>query len=222
MGATGAAGCCRGRPGCGNLRLCAISLRLQHARVGSKDHEHLSPFHASDGLDDRDVLQVADDPLEHLVPEFPVAELAASKHHRDACLVGVLQEFPDLPDLDVVVVRLGPRAQLDLLQQHHHLLLLGLVLLLLLRVLELPVIHDLADGRLGERAHLDEVEAALLGRAQRLLDRQDAELLTLGSNASHLSGLDAAVGARVAARPLVFAVDGRSPVFPSGGVRKVA
>jgi hypothetical protein len=112
-------------------------------------------------------------------------------------------------------VLLGPRPELDLLHHHHHLGLLGLALLLLLRVLELPVVHDLADGWLGERADLDEVEPVLLGHPQRLLDRQDAELLTGGPDATHFPGLDPAVGACVAARrSLVFSVDGRSPFVP--------
>ena len=98
----------------------------------------------------------------------------------------------------VVVVLLGPRPELHFLELDHDLLLLGLVLLLLLEVLELAVVHDLADRRLRHRADLDEVDPELLRARQRLLDRKHAELLAVGPDDPHLARLDAAVGARVA------------------------
>jgi hypothetical protein len=189
-----------GRPG---RRLGAGALGLQHLRVGREDHEHLAPFHAGRRLDHRDLLQVLDDLLQHLLAQLAVGHLAAAEHDGDAGLVGVLEELADLLDLDVVVVLLGARPELDLLEQHHHLVLLGLVLLLLLEVLELPVVHDLADRGLGERADLDEVHPLLLRPRQRLVDGQDAELLARRTDDPHLARLDAAVGTGVTVGPLI-------------------
>jgi hypothetical protein len=176
---------------------------LEHLGVGGEDHEHLAPFHAGRRLDHRHLLQVLDDLLQHLLAELAVGHLAAAEHDGDAGLVGLLEELADLLDLDVVVVLLGAGTELDLLEEHHHLVLLGLVLLLLLQVLELPVVHDLADGRLGERADLDEVHPLLLGPGQRLVDAQDAELLARRTDHPHLPRLDPAVGARVTVGPLI-------------------
>ena len=193
--------------GCGNtlctmhtrvLELILVSLRLQHSRVGGQDHEHLPPLDARRRLDHRHVPQILDDALEHLLAQLAVGDLAAAEHHGDAGLVGLVEELADLPDLDVVVVLLGAGAELHLLELHDHLLLLGLVLLLLLGVLELPVIHDLADGRLGRGADLDEVHPQLLRARQCLIDWKYAELLGLGSNDADLPRLDAPVGTCVA------------------------
>jgi hypothetical protein len=57
--------------------------------------------------------------------------------------------------------------------------LVRLALLLRLLVLELAVVEDAADGRVGVRRDLDEVQALFAGHLERLLDGDDTEFLTL-------------------------------------------
>jgi hypothetical protein len=81
-----------------------------------------------------------------------------------------------------------------------------------------PVVHDLADGRLGHRADLYEVHAEFLGTRQRLIDRKDSKLFSLWAHDAHLARLDATVRASVAvasaARISLLDRDGSMP--PSG------
>ena len=59
--------------------------------------------------------------------------------------------------------------------------------------LELAVVHDPADRRVGHRGHLDEVEVELPGDRQGLGQRLDAELLTVGVDEADFTGTDAVV-----------------------------
>src|SRR5436309_1890564 len=55
-----------------------------------------------------------------------------------------------------------------------------------LLVLELPVVHDLADGRIRVGRHLDEIKPGRLRLSQRLFPRHDPDLRTVGSDQSDL------------------------------------
>ena len=60
-------------------------------------------------------------------------------------------------------------------------------------VLELAVVHELADRRAGHRRDLDEVEVGLLGQPQRVADGDDADLLAVGTDEPHLGDADPVV-----------------------------
>ena len=62
------------------------------------------------------------------------------------------------------------------------LVLAGLARLLSGLVLELAVVHDLADRRSGVRSDLDQVEVGLSGDAQGVFDAHDSDLFTAGSD----------------------------------------
>jgi hypothetical protein len=55
----------------------------------------------------------------------------------------------------------------------------GLPLLLGLFVLELAVVEDAADGRVGVGGDFDEVEAGVAGHGERFVDGRDAQLVAL-------------------------------------------
>ena len=76
-------------------------------------------------------------------------------------------------------------------------------------VLELAVVHELADRRPGHRRDLDEVELGLLCQAQRILDAHDADLLALGTDEPHFGNTDPVVDAELGA-------DGASSVNGQG------
>jgi hypothetical protein len=77
-------------------------------------------------------------------------------------------------------------------EQTRHLLARRLLLLGHL-VLEPPVVHDAADRRVGACGNLDQVEPLLLGETQRLVSREDPELLAVIEDDTDLGNADAVV-----------------------------
>src|SRR5262249_22776169 len=161
--------------------------------------EQEAPFQPWRLLDHGDVLQVLGDAGEDGLPDFAVGDLAAPEHHGAAGLVALFQELADGLGLEAVVVlfRLGPR--LHFLELHHRLLLLRLAGLLLRLVLELAVVHDLADWRLGHRRDLDQVEAVLSCFGEGRFEGKASQLFTLGADDSQFTGSDTAVSEAAAA-----------------------
>jgi len=123
----------------------------------------------------RQVLDVAEDPVEDLVAELRFLLLAAAQHHRDLDLVAFPEEALDVLHLEVVVVDADLGAELDLFDLDLLLVPLGLVVLLVLLVQELAVIGDLADRGVGRGRDLDEIEAPVAGHLDGLHRGQDAE-----------------------------------------------
>jgi hypothetical protein len=70
-------------------------------------------------------------------------------------------------------------SHLDLFDLDRLLLLARLGGLLLALVFQLAEIGDLADGRIGVRRNLDEVEARVFGYFQGFIDRNDAAIVAL-------------------------------------------
>ncbi len=62
-------------------------------------------------------------------------------------------------------------------------------------VLELSVVHELADRGSGLRRYLHQIEVGLLRKAHGLADRDDADLLTLGADEPDLGNTDPVVDA---------------------------
>ena len=105
----------------------------------------------------------------------------------------MIEKSPQVSQLDLIVAIVGARPELDLLDLG--LLLLaarGLSLLALLE-LELAVIHQPANGRVGVGGHLDDVEAPFLCFRQRFFHGDDPELGPVFGNQSELFGPDFAV-----------------------------
>ena len=121
--------------------------------------------------------QFLDQPLENPAADFRVRHLAAAEEDRRLHLVAVLEEALDVLLLELVIVLVHLRTELDLLDLDDLLVLPRLARALLLLVLVLPEVHDAADRRHGRRRDLDQVEPLLLGDGQGLRRRHDAELL---------------------------------------------
>src|SRR4029077_5337802 len=120
--------------------------------------------------------QLLDQALENAPPDLGMRHLAAAEEDRRLDLVAVLEEALDVLLLELVVVLVDLRAELDLFDLDHLLVLAGFTRALLLLVLVFPEIHDAADRRHGRRRDLDQVEPLLLGDGERLRRRHDAEL----------------------------------------------
>src|SRR5512136_2502894 len=90
------------------------------------------------------VLNIAEDPVEHLVAELRLLLLAAAEHDGDLDLVAFPEEPLDVLHLEVVVVDADLGPELDLFDLDLLLVLLGFVVLLVLLVQEVAVIRDLS------------------------------------------------------------------------------
>jgi hypothetical protein len=126
-----------------------------------------------------------------------VGDLAAPEHDGDARLVPLLEEPADVLHLELVVVLLRLGTELHFLELHDHLLLLRLGRLLLRLVLELAVVHQLADRRLGHRGDLHEIHPLGLRPLQRDLGGQDTELLAGGPDHADFACANTTIGACV-------------------------
>ena len=110
-----------------------------------------------------------------------------------------LQEPHDVTLLGLVVVLVDLGTKLHLLDDHVRLVPTRLTGLLGVLVLELPVVHELADGRLALRRDLDQVEVGLLGELQCLVGRDDADGLAVGSDEADLGNPDPVVDTQLGA-----------------------
>src|SRR5690606_34514181 len=116
---------------------------------------------------------------------------AEAQGHLD--LVAILDEPDDVAKLDLVVTLVGPGAELHLLDLDDLLLRPRLVRSLLFLVLELAVVHDPADRRIGVRRDLHQVQTGFLGHAQGLARRDDADLLVVHSRQPYLRNMNLTV-----------------------------
>ncbi|GAA3206787.1 hypothetical protein GCM10017690_14070 [Microbacterium terregens] len=92
----------------------------------------------------------------------------------------------------------------DLFEDGVGLIAPGFLGLLRCFVLELPVVHDLDDGRLRVGSHLDKVEIGILRQTQGNLDAYDADLLSVRAYEADLGHADAVIGAGIADAELLF------------------
>ena len=156
---------------------------------------HLVAFLPRHRLGDGEVRQFCDQPLENTTPYFGMRHLASAEEDRRLDLVTLGQEALDVLLLEVVIVHVDFRPELDLLDLDDALVLLGLASSFLLLVLVLAEVHDLADrGHCGWR-DLDEVETFLLRNDQCLRWSHDAELFAGVIDHTDFADPDALVGA---------------------------
>ena len=150
-------------------------------------------------LDDTVGDDVVGQPLEQVEPELRAGLLPAPEHDGDLHLVTAAEEADDVTLLGLVVVLVDLGTELHLLDDGVGLVASGLAGLLGVLVLELAVVHELADGRARGRRDLDEVEIVLAGELHRLLDADDADLLAVGPDQADLGDADALVDAQFVA-----------------------
>src|SRR5262245_35861830 len=120
---------------------------------------------------------------------------AAPEKNSGFDLVAVGEEALDVLLLEVVIVLVDLRTELDLFDLDHALVLLRFAAALLLLVLILAEVHDSADGRYRSGRNLDQIQPFLLGDRQRGGRRHDPELLPVLVDHADFSNTDAFVGA---------------------------
>jgi len=173
--------------------VCRLLLRglLSPGRFARRQHHaHVATFLERLGLDHGEPVEVLEEAFEQCPPPLRMGLLAAAEHDRDLHLVLVAQEAHDVALLRLVVVVGDLRPQLDLAHVDLLLVLAGGLLLLLLLVLVLRVVEQAGDRGFRVGRHLDQVEVRLLGSLQRLGRLDDAELLAVGADQTHLGDAD--------------------------------
>src|SRR5688572_25916813 len=125
-----------------------------------------------------------------------VRHLAAAEENRCLHLVAIFDEALDVVLLELVIVLVHLRTELDFLDLDHLLVALRFPGPLLLLVLILAVVHDSTDGRHGGRRDFDQVEAFLAGKDKSLGRRHDAQLLPRVVDYADFTNPDALVDAQ--------------------------
>src|SRR5690606_24232975 len=105
---------------------------------------------------------------------------------RELDALALAQELLRRLQLPLEVVRVGARADPQLLELRDVLLLLRLGVFLLLRVAELAVIEQAAHRRLRHGRNLHQVDFRFLRHPESFLGRNDAELLTGQADQAYL------------------------------------
>src|SRR6478735_7689161 len=167
--------------------------------VRADDHGHVAPVLLGRGLDEAELLDVLGQLLQQAEAQLGTVLLAAAEHDRDLDLVARTQEPHDVTLLGLVVVLVDLGTKLHLLDDHVRLVAPGLAGLLGVLVLELPVVHELADRGASLRGDLDEVEVGLDGKLECLVGRHDANGLAVGSYEPDLGYADPVVDAQLGA-----------------------
>src|SRR5580698_3033912 len=174
-----------GTSGTRGLRLRA-SVRCHH-------HDHVAAVLLWCRLHDAQLLDVGGQPLQQPEPELGPRLLSTAEHDRDLDFVTGLQEPHDVTLLGLVVMRVDLGPKLHLLDDRVRLVTSRLTSLLGVLVLPLAVVHELADRRTGLGRHLDEVEIGFLSQPQRVADGDDADLLSVRTDQTHLGDTDPVV-----------------------------
>lgn len=124
-----------------------------------------------------------------------VSHLAATETQGDLHLVAVLEELVNRAHLDLVVMGVGPGTELHFLDLDDLLILASLGFFLLSLVLELAIVHDLADGRRRVRGNLHEIESGLFGHYQGSFGGYYAYVFAIGADEADFRGPNAFVDA---------------------------
>src|SRR5437762_308239 len=157
---------------------CRLGLSSARLRPAAQYGVHLIALHPWQGFGDRHVAQFFDQPLENAPADLRVRHFAAAEEDRGLHLVAVFKKALDVLFLELVVVLVDFRPELDFLDLDDLLVPPRLAGPLLLLVLILAEIHDPADWRGRRRGDFHEVEPLLPGDGKRLRRRHDAELLS--------------------------------------------
>jgi len=168
-------------------------LGRHHFLARGQYHDHLPTFQFGHRLNLGQIGQIVTHALEHAHAEFLVSHFATTEAKRNFGFVTVIQETLQITQLDLVITLVGSRAEFDFLDLNDLLLRPGFRLAFLLLVLELTVVHQAADGRLGIRCDFDQIEIVLFRQAERIGDLDDAQLFSLCANQADFRDADLTV-----------------------------
>ena len=141
-------------------------------------------------LYDGDLGELLDDPVQEFLAKIYMLHLPATENNGEFYLVLLFEKLFRMPLLELEIVLLDLRPELDLLQLRKMLLFLRFASSLALLVLVLPVIHYVADRWPNVRCELDQIEIAFLGYLHSIRSGHDAELVPFVIDNSYLRYTD--------------------------------
>ena len=176
----------------------------------SNHHDHLPSLQLRHDLDLACQTDCLRDPVENGEAKILVSHFTPPESHCDLDLVPVREKPHHVAHLDVEVVAVGVRTKLDLFDLDGFLLFPGFRFPFLPFVLELSVVHDLANGRVGRRRNFNKVQSRLVREFNSSFGMNDSDVLTVGTNKSNFRGDYAFVyaGTGVALRRRVVGASG--------------
>src|SRR6516164_7967181 len=177
-----------------------------------QNHHDLAALETRVLLDFGELRDVAFDLVQKLGADFLMRHFTATVAQGDLDLVALFEEALHGTHLHIIVVVVDHRPELDLLDLDDLLLFAGFSRFLLRRILELPVVHDLANGRNGIGRDFHEVHAGF----ERHLDGDDRLDRAL-VGAVLIDQLDLCVADFIIGTRPVFGSSGRSSVGTANG-----
>ena len=141
-----------------------------------------SPLHCGGAVEVRQIAQVVAKARQQLHSEVLPHDFASAKPDRRFDAVALLQEAGGVSQFHSVVGVADGKAEFDLLDSCGSVLSARLVPALAFLILVLAVVQDFADDRLGVGGHFHQVHSVFLGAAQRVFQRQNANLRAVRSN----------------------------------------
>ncbi len=150
-----------------------------------ENYEHLIPFHPRPRLDFANIDKILLEFFEDARAELTVRHFPATKPDRSFNFVAVLQPLARMFHAIVVIVIVGAGTKLHFFDRDRDLLLLGLVRFLLCFVLVLAEIDDSANGGIGIRSNLHEVQSFIARGADGVAHIHHAELLSFLADYPH-------------------------------------
>jgi len=181
------------------LRGLHVDLGVGLLLVRAEHHDHVAAVLLGRRLDEAQLRHVLGQALQQPVAQLGAVLLAAAEHDRDLDLVAGAKEPHDVTLLGLVVVRVDLGTKLHLLDDDVRLVPPRLTGLLGVLVLELAVVHELADRRTRHGRDLDQVEVRLLRKAKRIGGGNDADGLATGANETDLGNPDPVVDSKLGA-----------------------
>src|SRR5699024_3727188 len=161
------------------LRRLLLLVRPEH-------HGHVPAVLAGQALHVTELGHILGQPFQQAHAHLRSGLLPTAEHDHHLDLVPALEEPLDVPLLGAVVVRVDLDPEPDLLEGRVRMLAPCITSLHVGLVLVLAVVHELGHRRARIGGHLDQVEICLLGQPKRVLDTDDAYLLTVRADQTDL------------------------------------
>ena len=121
--------------------------------------------------------------------------LATAEAQRNLRLVAIIEELDQIAQLDVVITIIRARTEFDFLDQDDLLLQLGFMRLLLFLILELAVVHETGNRRLGSRCNFHQIDIGFFRQAEGFGQCDDAESFVLDTTQAQFRRSDFAIDA---------------------------
>ena len=158
-------------------------------------HHHLTPLKSGHLLNLPYRIQIGSQSLKESDTKLLMSHLATAKAQRDLGFVTLIKKTDEVAQLDLVVAFIGTRSKLHFLDLDDLLLLPCLVSFLLLLVLELAIVHQATDRRLGSGGNLDQIDLGVFGHPDGIPETDDTDRFVVDADQAKLRSSDFTVDA---------------------------